>query len=40
MQAAEFRLLHPLFARPASWRILEGSIALVMFWLAVQLLNG
>ena len=34
------RLLAPLFARPASWRLLEGMIALVMFWLAARLLTG
>ena len=34
------RLLAPLFARPASWRVLEGGIALIMFWLAAQLLAG
>ncbi len=34
------RLLAPLFARPASWRLLEGGIALVMFRLAMQLLEG
>jgi len=34
------RLLASLFARPTSWRVLEGGIALVMFWLAARLLKG
>ncbi len=34
------RLLAPLFARPTSWRMLEGSIAFIMFWPAAQLLQG
>ncbi|WP_411720384.1 LysE/ArgO family amino acid transporter [Mycetocola sp.] len=34
------RLLRPLFARPASWRILDGLIAVVMFAIAVSLLAG
>ncbi len=33
------RLLAPLFARPASWRILDGSIAFIMIWLALRLLT-
>ncbi|AUN30493.1 LysE/ArgO family amino acid transporter [Niveispirillum cyanobacteriorum] len=32
------RLLRPLFARPAAWRVLDGVIALVMGGLAVKLL--
>jgi L-lysine exporter family protein LysE/ArgO len=31
------RLLRPVFARPAAWRILDGGIALVMASLAVSL---
>ena len=31
------RLLAPLFARPAAWRVLDGAIALVMIALAVAL---
>ena len=31
------RLLRPLFARPAAWRVLDGGIALVMSALAVSL---
>ena len=32
------RLLRPLFARPAAWRVLDGAVALVMTVLAVLLL--
>ncbi len=32
------RLLTPLFARPAAWRVLDALIALVMFTLAARLL--
>jgi L-lysine exporter family protein LysE/ArgO len=32
------RLLAPLFARPASWRVLDGIIALVMASIAIKLL--
>jgi L-lysine exporter family protein LysE/ArgO len=32
------RLLTPLFARPAAWRVLDGLIALVMWSLAASLL--
>jgi L-lysine exporter family protein LysE/ArgO len=32
------RLLRPVFARPAAWRILDGAIAIVMTLLAVSLL--
>ena len=32
------RLLRPLFARPASWRVLDAGIALVMVAIAVSLL--
>ncbi|TKV57093.1 amino acid transporter [Nakamurella flava] len=31
------RLLRPVFARPAAWRVLDGFIAAVMFTLAVSL---
>jgi L-lysine exporter family protein LysE/ArgO len=34
------RLLQPLFARPAAWRVLDGVIALVMIAIAVTLLIG
>ena len=34
------RLLRPLFARPVSWRILDGLIAVVMIAIAVSLLLG
>jgi L-lysine exporter family protein LysE/ArgO len=34
------RLLRPVFARPAAWRVLDAGIALVMFALAVGLLRG
>jgi len=34
------RLLRPLFARPVSWRVLDGVIALVMTALAVSLVVG
>ena len=34
------RLLAPLFARPISWRILDGVIAIVMLAIALQLLFG
>ena len=33
------RLLAPLFARPAAWRVLDGVIALIMFTLALNLLR-
>lgn len=33
------RLLRPLFARPASWRVLDGAIAAVMGLLGVTLLT-
>ena len=32
--------LRPLFARPAAWRILEATIALVMWVIAARLLTG
>jgi L-lysine exporter family protein LysE/ArgO len=31
------RLLRPVFARPAAWRVLDGGIAVVMAALAVSL---
>ncbi|KRB46375.1 amino acid transporter [Terrabacter sp. Root181] len=34
------RLLAPLFARPATWRVLDVVIAVVMFTIAVTLLLG
>ena len=34
------RLLRPVFARPAAWRVLDGVIALVMTALAVGLVRG
>jgi len=34
------RLLRPLFARPAAWRILDALIAVVMAAIAVSLLHG
>ena len=34
------RLLRPLFAKPASWRILDALIAIIMAAIAVSLLQG
>ncbi len=34
------RLLRPLFAKPAAWRVLDALIALVMFAIAISLLRG
>ena len=34
------RLLAPLFAKPVAWRVLDGSIALVMWLIAALLLRG
>ncbi len=34
------RMLRPLFARPVSWRVLDGLIAVVMIGIAVSLLLG
>ena len=34
------RLLAPLFARPATWRVLDVAIALVMFTIAATLVLG
>ncbi|NUO36543.1 MAG: LysE family transporter, partial [Dermatophilaceae bacterium] len=34
------RLLAPLFARPATWRVLDVVIALVMFAIAATLVVG
>ncbi|NEX63761.1 LysE/ArgO family amino acid transporter [Noviherbaspirillum galbum] len=34
------RLLSPWFARPLSWRVLDGLIGVVMFALAISLLAG
>ena len=33
------RLLRPLFARPSSWRVLDGGVAVTMFALAVGLVR-
>lgn len=34
------RLLSPLFAKPAAWRVLDGLIALVMWSIAISLVVG
>jgi L-lysine exporter family protein LysE/ArgO len=34
------RLLRPVFARPVSWRVLDGAIALVMVFLAARMAFG
>lgn len=34
------RLLRPLFAKPASWRVLDALIAIIMAAIAVSLLQG
>ena len=34
------RLLAPLFERPAAWRVLDASIAAVMWWIAYSLIAG
>lgn len=34
------RLLRPVFARPAAWRVLDGAIALVMVFLAARMAFG
>ena len=34
------RLLRPVFARPAAWRVLDAVIALIMITLAVALVRG
>lgn len=33
------RALAPVFTRPAAWRVLDGSVCLVMWWLAVHLVS-
>ncbi|WP_461208650.1 LysE/ArgO family amino acid transporter [Desulfocurvus sp. DL9XJH121] len=33
------RALAPLFARPAAWRVLDGLVCLVMWWLAASLVR-
>lgn len=33
------RLLHPMFNRPLSWRVLDGTIALTMWFLAITLVR-
>ena len=32
--------LRPVFANPAAWRMLEGTIALVMWVIAAKLISG
>lgn len=34
------RLLRPVFARPGTWRLVDGSIAVVMVFIAAGLLRG
>ncbi|HOK10918.1 MAG TPA: LysE family transporter, partial [Ottowia sp.] len=34
------RLLTPLFARPAAWRVLDSGVAVLMFTIAWGLLRG
>ncbi|QCI65048.1 LysE/ArgO family amino acid transporter [Phreatobacter stygius] len=34
------RLIAPVFARPAAWRVLDGSIALVMWTIAASLVSN
>jgi len=34
------RLLAPLFEREIAWRLLDGFIALIMWWIAITLLVG
>ncbi len=34
------RLLRPLFVRPAAWRVLDTSIAVIMTLIAINLLHG
>jgi L-lysine exporter family protein LysE/ArgO len=34
------RLLRPMFSRPASWRILDAAIAVIMATIALSLLHG
>lgn len=34
------RFLRPLFAKPKAWRILDGGIAVLMFFLAFQVMFG
>jgi L-lysine exporter family protein LysE/ArgO len=34
------RLLAPVFARPAAWRVLDAAIAVVMATIGVSLLVG
>jgi L-lysine exporter family protein LysE/ArgO len=34
------RLLRPVFARPAAWRVLDAGIAVVMVVIAASLLLG
>jgi L-lysine exporter family protein LysE/ArgO len=34
------RWLRPIFARPSSWRILEGIIAVTMWSIALKLVIG
>ncbi len=34
------RLLQPLFARPQAWRILDGCVCLIMWWIAYGLFRA
>ena len=34
------RLLAPVFARPAAWRVLDGVIGAIMWWIAIGLVLG
>ncbi len=34
------RLLEPLFAKPVAWRVLDGAIAGIMWWIAASLVLG
>jgi len=34
------RLLAPVFARPAAWRVLDAAVALVMWAIAATLILG
>ncbi len=34
------RLLEPLFAKPVAWRVLDGVIAGIMWWIAASLVLG
>lgn len=32
------RLLAPVFARPVAWRVLDGAVAVIMWWIALGLI--